>query len=81
MLHRDTSPFVFIKRCAEAEGWEVTYFDHGIGHDSHLLIHRKRRHVLDVHYRAARPVRATWNGRDVAVEKVVDILTGVDLPR
>lgn len=78
MTHRKTSQFVLIKRCAELEGWGVLYLDHGVGHDSHVFTHKRRKQVLEVCYRASRPVSARLNGESVETYRVLDILTGVD---
>lgn len=78
MTHRKTSPFILIKRCAEVEGWGVVYMDHGVGHDSHVFTHKKRRQVLSVYYRASKPIDARFQGEKVELHRILDILTGVD---
>lgn len=81
MTHRKTSQFRLIRGVAEAENWGILYHDQGIGHDSHTFIQKLRGEVLEVFYRSSKPVRAYWNGDEVDVHQIVDILTGLDVPK
>lgn len=76
------SDFMRIARTAQRYDWEIHYFDHGVGHDRHVLVNRKQNPAVEVEiaYRSARAMYATITrgGRQnpLKLQNVLSTLTG-----
>lgn len=73
---RPESDFQRLRRIASEHGWEVLYFDHGIGHDSHLFLHNERGLAVGVFYRSSTAREAELNTAPIPVERAEAILKG-----